>query len=235
MPIPFEGYAHLDLLHLARRLWRDRLASRTLQSIEEHILGVARTSEEVPGYEIPYLYFDYLRDRNATPMKGIFYHNEIDILSLVALLNHASTMLSNPFGTSVEYSLDVIAIAKLFEDMREWDEAAKLYEHGLSDELPEEDFARAVKRLSILQRRRGDIDEAVKLWQQAAEGGHVYAHVELAKHYEHRVKEYALAEDFTHQALSLVNGSQLPGYARSHWVNELSHRLERLGRKMSKV
>ena len=235
MPVPFEGYAHLDLLHLARRLWRDRLTSRTLQSIEEHILSVERTAEEVPGYEIPYLYFDYLRDRDATPMKGVFYHNEIDILSLAALLNHAATMLSDPFGESVEYSLDVIAIAKIFEDLHYWDEAAKLYEHGLQESLPEKDFARAVKRLAILQRRRGDIKETVKWWEQAAGEGQIYAHVELAKHYEHRIKDYALAEDATHRALSLVNVTQLQDYERTHWEDELSHRLKRLKRKMKGV
>ena len=243
MPIPFEGYAHLDLLHLARRLWRDRLASRTLQSIEKHILGVGRTSEEVPGYEIPYLYFDYLRDRDATSMKGVFYHNEIDILSLAALLNHAGMMLANPFGENVEHSLDVIAIAKLLEDLHRWDEAAHLYEHGLQGDpstgsgqrLPEEDFARAVKRLSILQRRRGDIAEAVKWWEQAAREGHIYAQVELAKHYEHRVKDFDKAKEYTQTAVNFVEENDFPAYERTHWVDELSHRLKRLDRKIGKV
>lgn len=234
IPVPFEGYAHLDLLHLARRLWRDRLDSRSLQSIETHILGVGRTSEEVPGYEIPYLYFDYLRDQDATPLKGVFYHNEIDILSLAVLLNHSAAMLTDPFGESVQHGLDVIAIAKLFEDLNHWDEAAKLYEQGLEDSLPEDDFARAVKRLAVLQRRRGDLDEAVKWWQQAAEDGHIYAHVEMAKYYEHRIKDQALAMDFTQRALSLVNESQLPIYVREHWNRELDYRLNRLMRKKEK-
>jgi uncharacterized protein YprB with RNaseH-like and TPR domain len=34
--------AHLDLLPLARRLWRDRLPSRALGYLEEHILGLTR-------------------------------------------------------------------------------------------------------------------------------------------------------------------------------------------------
>ena len=231
MPVPFDEYAHIDLLHLARRLWRDRLPSRTLQYIEANVLDVTRTSEEVPGYEIPYLYFDYLRDRDATPIKGVFYHNEIDILSLAVLLTHASAMLADPFGENVQHSLDVIAIAKLFEDLNRWDEAARLYEHGLSDQLSEEDFGRAVKRLAVLQRRRGDIESAVRWWEQAGEEGHIYAHVELAKHYEHRVKDYALAEEYTHRAQGLLNGSQLPVYERAYWEGELSHRMERLIRK----
>ena len=231
MPIPFESYAHLDLLHLARRLWRDRLTSRTLQSVEEHILSVGRTSEEVPGYEIPYLYFDYLRDKNAEPIKGVFYHNEIDILSLAALLNHAGTILADPFGESVNHSLDVIAIAKLFEDLHQWDEAAHLYEHGLEGKLPQEDFMRTVKRLSILQRRRGDIEEAVKWWGRAAEDGYIYAHVELAKHYEHRTKDFVVAKEYVLTALEMVKTEDFPFHEREHWLGELNHRLERLKRK----
>ena len=49
IPVPHEGYAHLDLLPLARRLWRDRLESRALKYLEQHILGMRRSSEEVPG------------------------------------------------------------------------------------------------------------------------------------------------------------------------------------------
>jgi uncharacterized protein YprB with RNaseH-like and TPR domain len=30
LPVPFKDYGHLDLLPLARRLWRDRLPSRAL-------------------------------------------------------------------------------------------------------------------------------------------------------------------------------------------------------------
>ena len=36
---PFKSLAHIDLLPLARRLWRDRLSSRRLTELERHILG----------------------------------------------------------------------------------------------------------------------------------------------------------------------------------------------------
>ncbi|MCK7516257.1 MAG: hypothetical protein MZV64_00270 [Ignavibacteriales bacterium] len=35
--------------------------------------------------------------------------------------------------------------------------------------LDESDFGVAVKRLSILQKRRGDLDEAVRLWEESGE------------------------------------------------------------------
>src|SRR5450830_1088490 len=65
IPVPFKDFAHLDLLPLARRLWRDRLPSRALKYLEENVLAAPRTVDEVPGYEIPYLYFDYLRTGDA--------------------------------------------------------------------------------------------------------------------------------------------------------------------------
>ncbi len=234
IPIPFEGYAHLDLLHLSRRLWRDRLPSRTLKYIEEHVLEITRTSEEVPGCEIPWLYFDYLRSGDAAPLKGVFYHNAVDVLSLAALLSHTGDMLADPLGEAVQHNLDLIAIAKLLEDLRRWDEAARLYEHGLDGELPAEDFARAVKRLSILQRRRGDLGEAVRWWEKAAADGRVYAHVELAKYHEHRLKDYAAAQAHTRAALELVRSEDFPVYARRHWLADLEHRLGRLERKAHK-
>ena len=64
-PFPLKDAAHLDLLHLARRLWRERLPSRTLGYLEEHVLGQTRTEEDTPGWMIPELYFEYLRSGDA--------------------------------------------------------------------------------------------------------------------------------------------------------------------------
>ena len=44
IPVPYKEYSHLDLLPLARRLWRDRLPSRALKYLEEHVLGFTRSS-----------------------------------------------------------------------------------------------------------------------------------------------------------------------------------------------
>ena len=93
IPIPYEGYAHLDLLPLARRLWRDRLESRALKYLEQHVLGMTRSSEEVPGYEIPWLYFDYLKSGDARPLAGVFYHNAMDVVAMAALLAHVNEVM----------------------------------------------------------------------------------------------------------------------------------------------
>ena len=230
-PCPFSDFSHLDLLPLARRLWRDRLESRALKYLEEHVLGLKRSSEEVPGYEIPWLYFDYLRTGDARPLVGVFYHNAMDVVAMAALLAHMNDMLQNPYEGKVQHGLDFIALGKLFEDLGHWDEAARLFERGLESQINEADFGLAVKRLSILQKKRGDVGEAIRLWESAAERGHLYAFIELAKHYEHKVRDARSALKWTKSALMQVEKVDQPAYMRKFWEAEIEHRLERLNRK----
>ena len=234
IPLPFRDYAHLDLLPLARRLWRDRLPSRALKYLEENVLVAPRTTEEVPGFEIPYLYFDYLRSRDARPLRGVFYHNAMDVVAMAALLTHVSDILADPFSEMVEHGLDVVALAKLYEDMGQWETAARLFERGLEMEMPEGDFWLALERLSRLQKRRGDLETAVGLWERAASQGHVYAHVELAKYHEHQRRDYPEAMKWTRSAVELVNTLDIPRYIYNHWLEDLNHRLERLTEKIKK-
>ena len=231
IPVPFKGYAHLDLLPLARRLWRDRLPSRALKYLEEHVLGFTRASDEVPGYEIPWLYFDYLRTGDARPLGGVFYHNAMDVVAMAALLGHVSELLADPYNGTVEHGLDFIALGKLFEDLGHWDDAARLFERGLELGLEESDFGVAVKRLSILQKKRGDMDQALRLWEEAAGRGHIYAHIELAKHYEHKMRDAKTSIKWAKSARVEVEKADLPVYIRKHWLGEIDHRLARLERK----
>jgi len=231
IPVPFKNYAHIDLLPLARRLWRDRLPSRALKYLEEHVLGFTRASEEVPGYEIPWLYFDYLRTGDARPLGGVFYHNAMDVVAMAALLSHVSELLADPYNGRVEHGLDFIALGKLYEDLGHWDEAARLFERGLELGLDESDFGVTVKRLSILQKKRGDVDQALRLWEAAAGKGHVYAHIEMAKYFEHKARDVKAAIKWAKSARRHVEDTDLPAYIRKHWLDEIDHRLERLERK----
>ncbi len=230
-PCPFDGYSHLDLLPLARRLWRDRLESRALKYLEEHVLGLKRSSEEVPGYEIPWLYFDYLRTGDATPLAGVFYHNAMDVVAMAALLAYMNEMIENPYDGKVQHGLDFVALGKLFEDMGRREEAARLYERGLESPMGEADFHVAVRRLSILQKKRGDYAEAVRLWKKAAKAGHIYAHIELAKYHEHKMRDVNAALKWAESARKQAERADLPAYERKHWLEEIAHRLARLERK----
>ena len=164
------------------------------------MLQAPRTLEEVPGYEIPYLYFDYLRTGDARPLKGVFYHNAMDVVTLAALMSHTANMLADPFHEGIEHGLDVVAMAKLYEQLGEWETARRLFEKGLTMNLEEEHFWETLRRLAVLQKRGGNFEQAVPLWKQAAAEGHVYAYVELAKYYEHRSHDPKSALEWTKAA-----------------------------------
>jgi uncharacterized protein YprB with RNaseH-like and TPR domain len=228
---PFTETAHVDLLHLARRLWRDRLPNRSLGSLEVEILGAPRTDDDVPGWMIPQLYFDYLRSGDARPLKNVFYHNAVDVVSMAALFNHMAGVLADPLGGQVNHGIDVVALAKLFESMGDLDEATRLYVYGLEHDLPEPNLIEAIQRLALIHKRQENFPEAVALWEQAARHQHLDAHVELAKFYEHRLGDAAQALYWTETAIELVNQPAFPPYERRQWLAELEHRRQRLLRK----
>lgn len=228
---PLNGLAHIDLLPLARRLWRDRLPSRALGFLEEHILGARRTEEDVPGWLIPSLYFDYLRTGDARPLKSVFYHNAMDVLSMAALLNHVAGVLENPFESPQLHGIDLVSLARLYEEMGQADLAARCYAGGLAGELPEEIRCEAEQRWSLMEKRRENLPAAVEIWRQAASRNEIYAFVELAKFYEHRLRDYPQAIHWTESAIALVRSRRVSRLERERWLPELEHRLARLRRK----
>ena len=230
---PLPAMTHLDLLPLARRLWRDRLPSRRLTDLERDILLLTRSEEDVPGWLIPQIYFDYVRSADARPLKGVFYHNKLDVVAMAALLNQIAQMLADPLSDSVEYALDLVAIAKLYEAIGELEQAARLFQEGMQrDDLPEEHYWTTQHRLSFLEKRRGNWSEAVAVWELAAEGRQLYAHVELAKFYEHRQRDYNSAMYWTETALELIQQSHRYRTHDRQWLADLRHRRTRLQRKL---
>lgn len=245
---PFAGMAHIDLLHLARRLWSDRLPSRTLLNLETHILGSTRTEEDIPGWMAPALYFEYLRYGDPSPLKSIVYHNAMDVISLAALLDYMAALLSNPREFGENQLTDLIAIARLFEDMGDYEQATRLYLDALDQrsfaqsELPMEVLLNAVMRLARIYKRQEDFSKAIVLWEEACEHAHLEAHIELAKYYEHREKDFRMAIHWTKTAMVLLessnsrktNGAFISHYEELEWQKELEHRLERVERKFKK-
>jgi len=230
----FATLPHLDLLPLARRLWRERLESRALGSLEKHILGAARAQADVPGWLIPTMYFEYLRTGDARPLAGVFYHNAMDVLAMAALLNHISQLLDDPLGFAANHALDLIAIARLHEHLGRRDEAVLMYRRGLELELPEDVFRQTAQRLALVERRRGEIFSAVELWREAARRKEIYAYVELAKYYEHRKGDYGEAMRWTREALARIKSRESAGEMRRVWQAPLERRIARLESKLKR-
>ena len=224
---------HLDLLMVARRLWRDRLPSRALGSLEREIARFKRTGEEVPGWQVPQLYFNYLHTGDARPLAGVFYHNAMDILSLASLYHHIAALLKEPLRFAEDSGLDLAAIARLYEELGWLEQAAVLYENSIEHDLPENFFFKTIDRYATMRRKQGEWQKAVTLWQKAAEHGQWTACVELAKYYEHQARDYVQALHWTHQAVALLDRHFTYESTRRPVELELRQRVARLMRKVS--
>lgn len=230
---PTPQKQHLDLLHLARRLWRDRLPSRALGDLEKEIIGFYRGDDEVPGYLIPQYYFDYLRTADARPMSGVIYHNMVDIITLAVLFNFIGSLLANPTQTEI-HSLDLAAIARLYEELGHLEEAAEMYERCIAQGLPEEQFFKTIERFATMRRKQGRADLAAGLWMHAVERNHIPAYIELAKYYEHHTGELAEAVGCVDKAIALLASSRMPSFQRKFYLDELTRRLTRLEKKLGR-
>jgi len=91
----FHGYfeplrfAHLDLLHLSRRLWGKRLPDCRLQTLERRLLGRKRL-DDLPGSEVPRVWEDYLRYGDLRDLPAVWDHNLRDLSTLAELLVKAA-------------------------------------------------------------------------------------------------------------------------------------------------
>ena len=84
--VPFAlGPAHLDLLHVSRRIWKEELPNCKLQTLERFICGRARHGD-IPGSDIPDAYHAFVRSGNAWQMVEILKHNMLDLVTLADLM-----------------------------------------------------------------------------------------------------------------------------------------------------
>jgi len=233
-PAPLRGIPHLDLLHVARRLWRARLASCSLSSLEQHILGVRRTGEDVPGWLVPQIYFDYLRSGDAGPLLQVFYHNAQDILSLVALATYLAQIGDDPFHGSLCHGADFYSLARLLESAGDSEVAASAYEHALRSPMSPEMRRAVIMRLATLRKRTGQHAAAVELWQTLLGQGDIVPYVEIAKYHEHVSHDYAAAEMAVREAIAMMQRTPTLSPQSRVQLGELQHRLERVRQKKEK-
>jgi uncharacterized protein YprB with RNaseH-like and TPR domain len=225
---------HLDLLHPSRRFWKEQLESCTLGTLERAVLGHERAAD-VPSWMIPELYFRYVRGGDPRAMAAVFEHNLHDVLSLVALTCRLGRLLDSSPATAqpdaVPSIFELFGAARIYEDLGLLEEAYARYERALESRRDVAVRARVASRLAALCKRAGRHERAVQLWRRLAALGLTGCEpfVELAKHFEHRVRDYDAAIGVVEEALAVSELRLLrrqPGAAAER--ADLEHRLARL-------
>lgn len=222
---------HLDLLPPARRLWRQRLGSCALSALEPQLLRVNRAQADVPGWLIPTLYRQYLLSGATDEIERVFYHNHIDMLSMVTLATQVMGYLAH--STPDPHPVDLYSLGKWQADLGLIETAETTLRQAAAADLPLDLYQQSLHRLALLLKRTDRRDEAIPLWQQIAATSYddISAHIELAKHYEWHAHDLPQAERWTKAALDLI-GRWPPAQARLV-KDDLLHRLDRLQKKQA--
>lgn len=232
-----ESFDHFDLLFASRRLWKERLASCCLSSIEENILQVKR-KDDIPGELIPSVYFDYLREREGGPIKKVFRHNLKDILSLVTLTGCVGTVINNPLPHC--YPEDLYCLGKLFKSTGDLEKSCECFLEAAKRAQTPVIKQKSLKELSFLLKQKGEYDRAVDIWRWMISKNtmKLFPYIEWAKHLEHREKNYTKAIKVVKRAIEIAHKRrQVFGNIKNNTkvLQELRHRLERLEKKQARV
>ncbi|HSR66298.1 MAG TPA: ribonuclease H-like domain-containing protein [Acidobacteriota bacterium] len=187
-PDPFAGLRHLDLIHPCRILWRGCFENCALQTLERNLLDLQR-QDDIPSHLIPQTYFDFLRTGNFRPLASVFQHNRIDIVSMVALLSLAASVVKDPVRHNFA---DPLSAARLHQLRGSYENAARILEKALSVHDSTSRTLAWLRELAYLKKRLGHPEAALDLWREYLMN-HPHppreAYEEAAKILEHQSKD----------------------------------------------
>ena len=202
---PFGRMRHLDLLYGARRLFKLRLESCRLVNLENQILGFEREGD-VPGDLIPYYYFEYLRTRLAFRLIPVFHHNVLDIVSLACLTGVIPAAFHDPENMPARHGADILGLARWLRMSGRLAEAHRLMRRSIDMGLADQHLFRALFDAGSLEKKLGLDHAALATFTDLSLSPNPYrvrAWEELAKHYEHREKDFPRALECVRAARSL--------------------------------
>lgn len=238
---------HLDLLPVARQLWRHRLPDARLASVEAGIAGVRRSSD-LPGALVPERYLAFLRNGDPRPLVAVGEHNRQDVVSLGRLLVVLAEVLGRPEGRAAAHLGDLVALGRLFRRAGRTSEALACLDAALgrtadgpaggSRETAHRMVHEAAIERARLLRRLGRRAEAVEAWLAiASEGGRsaIVAWIAVAKELEHSARDPAGALAATQRAEELLSRRRALGLSFPEAERDLPRRRARLLRRLARL
>lgn len=227
--IDLRSKSHIDLLHLARRLWKKKVPSCALETLEYYILGHIRDKElDIEGSVIPQTYYQFLTNGDPELLQRIFIHNQTDVLHTAALFAMICEQIDYPLPLDRDIRIDYHAVGKLYQSQG-WLNQAKDILTSLADEnyiTPE-----LVYDLGLLHKKEKSWQIAAQYFSQGAELMHNPSLMELCILLEQKHKDYEqalrLAETLSFNLLSDPVGNEKK-------LIDLEKRIVRLNAKINK-
>ena len=168
----------------------------------------------------------FCASEDFSAIEPIIEHNALDLVGLAAVVLLGARYLADHSLTGDEG--EILGLGVLCERAGLLDKAEAFYRIAKDVSGRAAVSEQAVRRLSILLKKKKLYLEALKLWEILSGANDLRAFREISVHYEHRERNYTQAIEIVEQALANVSLS--PSQRQ-----DLEKRLERLRGKIAKL
>ena len=223
---------HLDLLYFTRNIWKMRLKTCKLSEIEREILKFTRSDNEIPGWLVPQIYFDYLDQKSPALLEGVFYHNRMDVISLAALFQYINQLITNNGNINGVEGADLVSIARIYQRQDKLELSSSYYQIGIKKGFgTNKNSAYIHRNFGLVNKKQEKWDEAVYQWKLASELKDYISCIELAMYFEHKEKSFYQALEWTYRAMEIINQEHIK--CAKDKITKMEYRKQRLIRKMN--
>lgn len=229
-PDPLEGIQHIDMLFIARRLWKRKHRECNLVNLEQKVLNFHRR-DDIPGFLIPSAYTDYLRYANSSLIQQVLHHNQWDIASLAVLTARACLLRLQPQDLSPEEHFSLSLLCERHKDFKQ------AITHQLEALGMGCEFRESVLRSIARNLRRCKDHQGMQWFVREVEGESLDS--DLCKRIsilcEHDLKDPQLALRFVQGQIERSEKFRKAGTPRDPSLTEWLHRRDRLNRKRRSI
>jgi uncharacterized protein len=239
---PPELAGHLDLLPVARQLWRHRLPDARLASVEAGVAGIRR-GDDLPGALVPERYFAMLRGAPAQVLRPVAEHNRADVVAMAHLLGILAGQLADRGARRAVHPGDLAGLGRAHRRRGELAEAAGCLGEALeladgrAVSPPLDRDALALEHARLLGRLGHRQEARATLTELAGRGGRtaVLAGIALAVQLEHRERDLPAALGAARRAADVQRRRRSLGLFLPEAERDLPRRLGRLERRLRRA
>ena len=142
----------------------------------------------------------------------MFHHNVLDIVSLACLTGIIPDAFRDPANMPARHGMDLLGLARWLQLSGRLEEALSLMRRAVGMGLPDGQLFRALFEAGGIEKKLGQEHAALATFTDLSLSPNPYrvkAYEELAKHYEHRERNFAMAIECVRAARNVEDSAAL--------------------------
>ena len=152
----------------------------------------------------------------------------MDVLSLAVIFTYITELLSDPATKLQLHRLDLLSIARLFENHGLFDESTNLYKISLERDVPGDLSPKMLFRYGQICKKLSQPQMALEFWEQAYQNGDIASAIQISKYYEHDLTKYDEALQWAMNSQKLLDKNYPVNQHKAGIEKELQKRIKRL-------